>query len=93
MTSSRQKEILQLKVDQQRNLLYALSETNVRGHTHSIIEIFDLGFFGNEFKHLTTIEMGELAEQIDSWYGRQRNPQVSKSEWASLFNVVDIQPV
>lgn len=45
--------------------MYALSETSVKGFVHSVIEVFDLGFFGNEFKHQTTIEMCELVDQID----------------------------
>jgi hypothetical protein len=70
--------------------MYALSETSVKGFVHSVIEVFDLGLFGDEFKHQTTIEMYELVDQIDIWYNRKREPTITKNEWASFFKIVDI---
>lgn len=31
--------------------------------------------------------------EIDKWYGRVRDPHVCKYRWASLSNIIDIQPV
>ena len=73
--------------------MYALSQHEARGSPLNSIEVFNLGFFGNEFKHETTIEMQELATEIDKWYGRVRDPHVCKYSWASLSNIINIQPV
>jgi len=45
-----------LRVDEQRNLLYVLNtQTNGRDQGQSIIQIYDLGNFGDEMKSIVTI--------------------------------------
>ena len=89
--AKQEKTIKKLCVDEQRNLLYSLSLSDssyTKGQ--SVIEVFDLGFYGNEFAHKTTIQMYELVEAMDKIYGRPRDLSMTKYEWAECHNIVDI---
>ena len=90
----RNKKVIQLRVDQQRNLLYSLGRVEVKGHSLSVIDVFDLGCFGDEFSQKLTIEMWELVSSMDK-HNRQDEKHwktrfKSKYEWAHYNNVVDL---
>ena len=57
------------------------------------MEIFDLGFFANEFKLQTTIQMYALIRAIDIHCGREFNNKISLDERAEELRIVDIQPI
>ena len=70
-------------------MLYSLGETGSDVRL-SVIEVFDLGFFGNEFTHKTTITMLQLVEARDNIYGIKPDKSMTRQERAALHNIVDI---
>jgi hypothetical protein len=52
---TQKKSIIDIKIDEHRNVLYSLSlSTDEESLNDSIIEVFDLGILGNKFSKLTT---------------------------------------
>jgi len=49
-------------VDETRNVLYSLSQTDFKDYTggQTLIEVIDLGIFGGEFSHVVTLNQYEI---------------------------------
>ena len=84
------REILQLRVDEQRNLLYSLCET---ADGRSSVEVIDLGVLGDDFSCQTRITMDELADELVEKGLVRQMTRSERREWAELHRIVDIQPV
>ena len=57
-----QREVYDIQIDEQRNLLYSLSFT-MDQHSYAAIDIIDLGVYGDGFKKITTIQQREIIDR------------------------------
>ena len=90
------KEVVDIKIDEQRNIMYCLGiqqggyASGANGQ--SVIEVFSLGRLGNEFTQLCSIGLwkivAKLYKQLD-----QPDDYIDKYTRARPFQIQHIEPV
>jgi hypothetical protein len=58
---------LQLEIDNQRNMLYALKEVKSSGV--KLVDVFDLGIAANQLTKVTTITVQQLRNRLQNFIG------------------------
>ena len=73
MKFTENKQIVDIKIDEHRNILYSVcTSIDVDTNGETIIEVFDLGILSNKFNKIATIKQHQVVEMMLEFWQKDK---------------------